>query len=546
MKKSRSLLSVLLVIILVLASITGCAPAANKANQEAAPAAGEAAPAAAVTAPAVKNPDTMIYATTEQPSTVDPAIAYDPESLVVTSQAYEGLVTYEQGGSQIKPMLAESWESQDNGKIWVFHLRKGVKFHDGEPFNAEAVKASFERMLKINEGPAWMFDMITKVEAVDENTARFTLAYPFVPFLHALAQPAGPAIISPKAITGHEVNGDLAKDWLKQNMAGTGPYRQTAWNIGQDFTMDKFDEYWGGWDGKHVSKIIFKTTPESNTQRLMLENGDADFAESVPRDALTTMSANKDLALEQHNTLNLLGIWLNNQRGALKNKLVRQAIAYAFNYKDAISIYNNMGTKMQGPLPQGMWAHDSSIVPYDTDVEKAKALLDEAGYPGGKDLKFTIQVETGADEYKRIAELFQQNMKEIGIQVDIQVLAWATIKDMLAAPDTASDMFVSGFYPDYMDPDDVLNASYGSKQIGSINQCFYINKEVDKLLDTARQTTDAAVREPMYKEIQQIINGDAPVVWILLMDSNVAKRAWVKGFVYHPLLSYNFYQMYKE
>ncbi|MCR4430031.1 MAG: ABC transporter substrate-binding protein [Tepidanaerobacteraceae bacterium] len=547
MKKQKSLSVLLIILLMCTLLVGGCAQSANKVSES-----GQTANQSQQTQKEsknteIKNPDTMVIAYDDQPTTLDPHIAYDPESLTAISQVYEGLVTYKGSSSEVIPQLAERWEVTDNGKVWTFYLRKGVKFTDGTPFNAEAVKISFERLLKINQGPAWMFDMIKNIDAVDENTVKFTLSYAFVPFLHALANPSGPLIISPKAIKDHEKNGDLAQDWLRQNMVGTGPYKLESWNMGQDFTLVKNPDYWGGWEGKHVSKIIQKVVQESSSQRLMLESGDVDFANAIPRDVIDQLSKNPDITVQKNKTVNLLNIFFNNQRGALKDKRVRQAMAYGFSYDDCINgVFNGMGTKMQGPLPVGMWSHDDSIKPYEKDVEKAKKLLEEAGYPGGGGLKFTMMVETGAEDYKKVAELFQSDMKNLGIDIDIQVLAWATMKDLLSSPKTAPDMFISGFYPDYMDPDDVLYAMYNSKTIGSINQSFYINKEVDKLLDEARQSTDSSHREELYKKAQQIINEDCPDIFILTRDNITTMRSWVKGFEYHPLLVNRYYFMYKE
>ncbi|GAQ25141.1 ABC transporter substrate-binding protein [Tepidanaerobacter syntrophicus] len=539
MKKVRQFLVLLLILILCVSLVAGCAQSANKAptnsknTQE--------------NQTKVKNPDTMVVAYNDQPTTLDPHIAYDPESLQAISQVYEGLVTYKGGTNEVVPQLAERWETSSDGKVWTFYLKKNIKFTDGAPFNADAVKTSFERLLKINQGPAWMFDMIKSIDVVDEYTVRFNLEYAFVPFIHALANPSGPMIISPKAIKEHEENGDLAQNWLRQNMVGTGPYMLESWNMGQDFTLVKNPDYWGGWEGKHVSKVVYKVVQESSSQRLMLESGDADFANAIPRDVIEDLSKNPDITVQVDSTVNLLNLFFNNQRGALKDKRVRQAMAYGFSYDDCIKgVFNNLGKRMQGPLPPGMWAHDSTIKPYEKDVEKAKKLLEEAGYPGGKGLKFTIMVETGSEDYKKVAELFQSDMKELGIDISIQVLAWATIKDMLASAETAPDMFISGFYPDYLDPDNVLYALYSSRTIGSINESFYTNPQVDQLLEEARRSTDLAHREELYKRAQQIINDDCPAIFILVRDNITTMRSWVKGFVFHPILVNRYYFMYKE
>lgn len=543
MKRFRSTLIVLLALLLCLSLVTGCAESANKAgNQEEPDKKTEEQPQQTV-----KNPDTIVYAFHEQPTTLDPHIAYDPASFIALCQIYESLVTYNEGSNEIVPQLAEKWEASNDGKEWTFFLKKGVKFSDGTPFNAEAVKFSFDRLLTINQGPAWMFEMITAIDVLDEHTVKFTLEYPFVPFMHALANPAGPLIVSPKAAKDNEKDGDLGQAWLKQNAVGTGPYMLERWNIGQDLVLVKNPDYWGGWEGKHVDRAVIKIVQESASQRMMLESGDVDFASAIPLDVIDRLELDTDITVLKNDTANLLNIFFNNQRGAMKDKKVRQAMSHGFSYDDCISgIFNNMGTRMRGPLPAPIWAFDETIKPYDKDIEKAKELLKEAGYPEGKGLKFTMMVETGAEDYKKVAELFQSDMKALGIGIDIQVVAWATIKDMLSSPETAPDIFISGFYPDYLDPDNVLCAMFHSDSIGQINQTFTTIKEVDDMLSEARRSTDSNRREELYKKVQQILNEEAVNIFILIRDDITTMRSWVKGFKFHPIVSPRFYYMYKE
>jgi len=231
----------------------------------------------------------------------------------------------------------------------------------------------------------------------------------------------------------------------------------------------------------------------------------------------------------------------------MADKKVRQAMAYGFSYDDAINgVYSGMASKMTGPMASGMWGYDDTLVPYTYDVNKAKQLLSDAGYANGGGLKFTLLVETGADDYEKVAEVFQGNMADLGIKIDIQRLAWATMKDMLSKPETSPDMVISGFYPDYADPDDVLYLQYNTTQIGNINYCLYSKPETDKLLEQARKITDNAQRTAIYKQIQQIINDDCPMLYVLVKDGITTKRVWVKNYVFNPLLEKTYYRMYKE
>ena len=528
--KKNAFIALLIVLMLTFAIGSGCSRSTNQA-----PAGG------------IKNPDTFVIASDSEPTLLDPAIAFDPMSSVAIQQVCEPLVTYEGNTSNIIPVLAESWEPSDGGRVWTFKLRSGVKFSDGTPFNAEAVKINLERILNINQGGAWIIDMIESIAVVDDLTVRITLEYPYVPFLQALAAGVPALFISPKAIADHEVNGDLAAAWLRDHMVGTGPYILESWVIGQGWSMSRNENYWGGWNGKHVSKIDHRVVKESSSRMLMLENGDADFGDNITRDTLQTLINNPDITVVQEPSANILQILFNNQRGALRDKKVRQAMAYAFSYDDCVNgIYSGMASKMVGPMSDRIWGYDPTIIPYETNIEKAKQLLAEAGYANGGGLRFNCQVETGADDYAKTVELFQSDMAKIGIQINIQQLAWATMRDMLDAPETAADIFISGYYPDYLDPDNALYVQYHSEEIGNINQSFYINPEMDRLLERARRMTVESERTVLYHQIQQIVNEDSPVIFVLVKDSVESYRSWVKGFVLNPILPRKYYSMYKE
>jgi len=533
MKRARILIN-LSVVVLMAISI-GCTKSANAPSGQSQAAGG------------AKNPDIFVIASDSEPTLLDPHIAYDPMSSDAIMQVYECLVIFKDDTSEIVPHLAKSWEVSSDGRVWTFHLREDVKFSDGTTFDAEAVKINFDRLLSINQGPAWMFDMITKTEVADKFTVRLTLEYPYASLLAALASGEGALFISPKAIKDNEVNGDQAMAWLRDHMVGTGPYMLEKWVIGQGWSLSKNPNYWRGWDGKHASRVELRVMKESASRMLMLENGDADFAENITRDTLGQLTNNPDVVILQKPSINVLDICFNTQRGALKDKRVRQAMSYAFSYDDAVQgIYTGRASPQIGPMASNVWGFNRNLVRYPTDLDKAKKLLADAGYPNGGGLRFTCQVETGADDYAKVVELFQADMKKIGITIDIQVLSWATMEELLNKSETAADMFITGVYPDYPDPDNCLYQQFHSSGIGNLNQSFYISAEVDRLLDAGRRLTDDDQRLQAYYKAQEIINDDAPCAFILVRDMIVTHRSWVKNYIYNSFVRRQYYSIYKE
>ncbi|MGD1969806.1 MAG: ABC transporter substrate-binding protein, partial [Desulfobacterales bacterium] len=224
--------------------------------------------------------DTLVLAAYADIKDWDPSVAFSLEVVMLVS-VYEPLVWYNPPGSkeQLRPALATSWETSEDGLTWTFHLRKGVKFHDGEPFNADAVKYSIDRTMKMKKGAYYIWSPVKEINAVDENTVQFLLKEPAPIDLIASSQ-YGAYIFSPKAA-------EKGTDWFMQgNAAGTGPYTVESWEKSQQVVLKKFDDYWGGWDGNHFDRVVLKIVLEKSTQVQMIKSGEADFASLAPVDSL--------------------------------------------------------------------------------------------------------------------------------------------------------------------------------------------------------------------------------------------------------------------
>lgn len=482
---------------------------------------------------------------------LDPAVIYDLTSRII-ALIYEGLVTLKEDTTEIVPALAESWEISDDGLAYTFHLRQGVKFHDGTPLTAEAVKKSLDRFLEIGKTTAWMFaGVLDEIKVVDDLTVEMTLAKPYTPFLALLASIVGPLIISPTALEEH-AGDDLAQSWLFDRAVGTGPYKLESWDPGlQTLTLVKNEEYWKGWEGEHIDKVVFRYVVETSTRKLMLEKGEVDVALGLNPDEIQSLVGVEGIAIHEAPTMRIFYINMNNQKGPLQDKEIRQALSYVMDYEGVREhVFNGKLAPLCGPLPPNdPNALPCEDFPYGLDMEKAKALLAESTYPqGGFTLEATVM--EGDFAFRKTAEILQAQLAELNIQVNLTELAWTTMWEQIGALETAPDLVPIRNYPDFADSSSIYSSMLASSAWGSKgwNIAYYKNERLDELLEAVNRTTDEKERAPIFQEMAQIAVDDAPMIFIGTYVNQVAMRENVKGYIFNPIYTpvLNIYDMYKE
>jgi len=501
--------------------------------------------------PAASPPEstTFIYGLDSEPDTLDPITFNVGSARSLIRNMYEGLTDVWGEEEHVQPGLATHWDISDDGMEYTFYLREGINFHDGTPFNAEAVKFCLEKHKEAKQYFYVYIRHIDHVEVIDDYTAKVVMEDPFAPIIEGLQWFP---IFSPTAFQQNEVDGDYAKAWFAENSAGTGPYKLQQWDRGEQVIIVKNEDYWQGWEGEHVDKVIARVIAEPSTQRLLLEQGDLDLIQKVDVDSVEALQTNPDINMQVYPTSRIFSVMMNVQKGPTADKRVREAIAYAIDYDahNEGSMRGYVGEHLAGPFPLDLIGGVEDLPVRRRDIEKAKQLLAEAGYPGGG---FTLEMPyLGSlfDEHNRIAALLYNNLAEIGIELITHDMPIPTWIETMANPDTAMPLwlhYASAYAPV---PDKYVFYLYHTDAQGKAgnNWSYYSNPDVDRLIDAAAASTDHAERMDMFEEIAQTIEEDCVAARLNRTVAFEAARTWVQGWIPRPYMVYmqKFYEIHLE
>jgi len=477
---------------------------------------------------------------------LDPADVTDGESVMVVTNIFDTLVAFKRGSTEIEPSLAKEWKTSDDKLTWDFTLRDGVKFHDGSPVNADAVVFSFERQRDPNH-PARRatsmfsyyqnnFKALEKVEAVDEHTVRFTLKEPYAPFLAALAL-FNCSIVSPTAFAseGKDADGRYKYNFA-QNPVGSGPFIFESWEKDAQLTLRANKGYWGG--APHIDKLIFKPIVDAQTRLKELESGAIQGMDNPELRDLDIIRQNPDLRLLGSPGINVCYLAMQTGKKPFDDVRVRQAVAFAIDKKRIIATaYDNMAQPAASMCPATMAGFDKALIDRTRDVARAKRLLAEAGHADGfkTSLWYPVVQRTYLGDPGTTAIQIQQDLKEIGIEVEIRKVEWSAI--LKATSNGEHDMCLMGWMADIFDPDNFLyvlldrdNAVEGTAN----NLSFYKGERVHQLLLEAQQTYDWLRREQLYKEAQEILLEEVPTVPLVTVPDFRVVRKNVRGYTIYP------------
>jgi peptide/nickel transport system substrate-binding protein len=420
--------------------------------------------------------------------------------------------------------------------------------------NAEAVKKSIDAA-KDHAGASFIWAPLASVDVVDDLTVNFTLSYA-QPLELIVGSEYAAYIVSPKALDAAAADENY---WSAGVEAGTGPYMLESYTADQELVLTQNTEYWGGWTDGQYEKVLVQFVPEATTRQQLLEGGEVDLVTSVPADAFATFAANPDYTTSLEPALFNYTAFFNTLKAPLDDVKVRQALSYAIPYEDIIAIgANGRGTQSRGTVPAGVFPYSEDVPQYTYDIEKAKALLKEAGHEGGGfSLKLTYASENSTEE--TFAPLIKDSFAQIGVDVTVEPMAfseqWALAK---TDPATAQDIFLLLYWPTYSDAgaDNMWSMFYGNpKNPGNLNGTkfnlsYWMNDQYNALMDEAGPLsgTDVEASRAKYTEAQKLLVDQAPAAF--LFDTMVAfvNPNHVAGFKYnlnYPDVRYWFYDLHQ-
>jgi peptide/nickel transport system substrate-binding protein len=497
-------------------------------------------------------PIVLKIANTANITTWDPVASFSTEASYLAN-VYEQLLRINPPGSAeiYTPLLAESWEVAADGLSYTFHLRSGVKFHDGEAMNADAVKKSIDAAVE-RAGASFIWLPLDNVEVVDDLTVKFNLKWA-APVDLIASSLYGAWIVSPKALEAGAADETF---WADGKSYGTGPYMVESYTPDAEIVFTQNPDYWGGWEEGQYEKVVVSIVPEATTRQQMLEGGDVDLITAPPLDNLAVFENNPDFTVyKEPSFFNYIGFF-NTLRPPLDDVKVRQALSYAIPYDDIIAIAaKGLGTQSYGPVPAGVFPWDDSVFRYSYDIEKAKALLTEAGHEGGGfSIRLTYAAENATEE--AFAPLIKDSFAQIGVDVTIEPLAFGQQWELAKTdPATAQDMFLLLYWPTYSDAgaDNMWSMFYAGAEppylnVTNFNLSYWKNDAYNALMDVAGAitATDYEGSKAKYVEAMNILVEEAPAVFFFdTMDVFIVPK-YIEGFKYnlnYPFVRYFFYEL---
>ncbi|MCT7376573.1 ABC transporter substrate-binding protein [Chelativorans sp. EGI FJ00035] len=481
-------------------------------------------------------PNVLIVGQIAEPKSLDPHAVTAVNDFRILMNVYDGLVRYSDGTLEVEPALAESWEISDDGKTYTFHLREGVTFHDGSPFNAEAVKFNFQRFLDEEHpyhdtGPfplAFFFSAVEEVTAEDEHTVVFTLNEPYAPFLSNLAYPMG-LIVSPAAVEEH------GKDFGR-NPSGTGAFKFAEWESNSRVVVERNEDFWDG--APPLEAVVFRPITDANTRVAEMLSGGLDLMVETPPDNVAQFADDPAFTVYEQAGPHVWFLILNMKEEPFDEKAARQAVNYAINKQALVeNVLQGTAEIAAGPTPPAFaWAHNESLEPYPYDPEKAKELLEEAGYDGEEVVFYVTEGGSGMLDPVAMGTAIQADLAAVGMNVKIETYEWNTfLGEVNPGLEGKADMAEMAWMTN--DPDTLPYLTLRTDAFpenGGFNSGYYSNPEVDTILEQARQATEMEERAALYQQMQEIVHEDAPWAFIANWKQNAVAKAEVQNFKLQP------------
>lgn len=475
--------------------------------------------------------DELVYATTSDAPGLSPIDTNDSVSADVTEQVFETLFVQDPETMEPEPLLAESYETPDD-LTWEINLREDIEFQDGTDFDAEAVKYSFEELKDPDRAAprASLLDPITDIEVKDEYTVVLKTDEPYGPMLAALSHPNA-AIVSPEA----DEEGDIDKEPV-----GTGPYEFEEWEEGDHITLTKNEDYWQ--DTSEIDEVTFKIVPEESTALSMLEAGEVDFLKDVSSDLISRAESMDGVELQEETGTRVSFLGFNVEKEPYSDPDFREAVAHAVNQEEYVDQVEGTATRndsIMGPEIFG-YNEDDQDATYSYDPEKAEKMLEENGYDGEE----ITMLAADRENYVKMAEIVQAQLEEVGLNVEIEKIEWASFLD--TAREGNYEMTFLGWENSTADGSELFYPNLHSDNIDASNYSRYDDEEFDEIVEESRNTIDEDERKEKLSEANTMAIEDAPWVVMAHENVNIAHDDSIEEFELSPTAEWRAYKVTRK
>ena len=481
----------------------------------------------------------VIRHTDSWPCYIDPAVGSDYASSIALCNMYDSLVFPNPDGS-VKPWLAKGWEISGDGLTYTFELVPGVKFHNGDELTADDVVFSLERIMTIGEGYGYLFTMsVEGAKALGKYKVQFTLKKPFGPFLGALIRLY---ILNKNQVMAHLQKegpygefGDYGKGWLVSHDAGSGPYKVKEMKTQEYLLMEKFNDYWAGWENKDAPQYVKEIgTIEAVTVRTLVSRGELEITDQRQTSenfaALDRLPNVEVVSFVNGEVLNLM---LNNKKPPTDDIHFRKALAYSIDYQQIIDKVFPGSKPVPGPVAFGTPGCNPNLKPYKLDLAKAEEEIKQSPYYGKLD-QYPIDIiwPGGTKDREKVALMVQANVAKLGIKVNVVKMTWPAICDIMSKFETTPHGVLISVPPHYAEAGSLLESRYHSNSCGTYYQGEWLqNPEIDAMIEDAISTIDQKERFQKYYVLQEKIVELCPSIWI---NESAIKQAYRSDYVVFP------------
>jgi oligopeptide transport system substrate-binding protein len=486
---------------------------------------------------------TLRVSTKDAIATLDPAIANDDVSIMMLHAVADTLVAFEPGSTRLMPGLAERWDVSPDGLVYRFWLRAGLRYADGAPIVAADLEHTLERPLTLADSPFAQLladvegaaDVIAKqrtdcpgIRAIGERELEIRLATPNAAFLYILTMKfTAPLPRGYVARAGGRLRTPLA----------SGPYQVEEWSEGTRVILVRNPHYRDP-ERQRPERIVLLENIPRDVQFLMFERGQLDSAERLAAPDLIWLLGRADWApyVQRMAQMNVYGARMNVRAPPFNDRRVRQALNYGVNKDYMVKLLAGTAVPSHGILPPGMFGRDDALPPYPHDPVKARALLAAAGLGAGLEIEYAVHDD---EEARKIAASMQADLVAAGVTMKISVMSFPTFYPLATKDKGGAPFSYMGWFADYPDPRTFIENKFHSRQIdeagGSLNDSFYANPELDRLLDEARVEQDVERRAAMYRRAERILYDDAPWIWSYHQMMTEVTQPYVRGYKLHPI-----------